>query len=191
MAESVQTDNSKDKKVRSKKMNPSVDLTAMVDLAFLLITFFMLTTTLSKSQSMDLAMPDKSEELTEETETKVSENRTVTLILGDDNKMVWYLGQTTSPLEGPNVETYGKNGIRKVLLSKSKQALARSGDEEKGLIVIIKPSDQSHYRNLVDVLDEMAITKIKTYAIVDMTDDDIEMLENEGLYQSNDNKLVN
>src|SRR5690606_35725699 len=85
------------KKVRSKKQNPSVDLTAMVDLAFLLITFFILTTTLSKPQSMDLAMHDK-EERKDEKQTETPAWRTLTIVLGDDNKVVWYGGD----LENPN-----------------------------------------------------------------------------------------
>lgn len=169
-----------DGKVRSKKSNAGVDLTAMVDLAFLLITFFMLTTTLSKPQSMSLAMPDKSEEQTPDTETKVPEHRTVTLLLGTDNKLIWYLGQAKTPIEGPKVETYGKDGIRKVLMQKNRQALAL--DQEKGLIVIIKPTERSSYRNLVDALDEMAITGIQTYAIVDLSEEDIVFLQNENLY---------
>lgn len=169
-----------DKKVRSKKMNSKVDLTAMVDLAFLLITFFMLTTTLAKPQSMDLAMPDKSDP-TEANDTKVADNRTVTLILGTNNKLVWYMGQAAKPLDGPLASGYGKDGIRKILLEKSQQVLARTQDTEKGLIVIIKPSEKSSYHNLVDALDEMAITKVKTYAIVDVAEEDIKLLENEGL----------
>ena len=175
----------KGKKVRSKKLSNSVDLTAMVDLAFLLITFFMLTTTLSKPQSMNLAMPDKPDptEQTnpEEDVIKVDEYRTITLILGTNNKLVWFKGQMKSPLEGPAVETYGKNGIRKVLIEKNRQALAYTQDAEKGLIVIIKPSEKSKYRNLVDVLDEMIITQVQRYAIVDIDKDDIALLENEGL----------
>lgn len=160
-------------------MKTSVDLTAMVDLAFLLITFFMLTTTLNKPQSMNLAMPDKSDPTAED--TKVDETRTLTMLLGSDNKLVWYVGRLDGMIEGPEVQTYGKDGIRQVLLTKNRQALARTQDETKGLIVIIKPSDKSDYRNLVDALDEMAITQIKTYAIVDIDPVELEMLGAEGL----------
>jgi len=167
-------------KVRSKKMNSKVDLTAMVDLAFLLITFFMLTTTLSKPQSMNLAMPDKSEP--GEQQTKVAENRTITLLLGTQDKIVWYAGQPDKPLAGPEVVGYGKNGgLRPLLMQKNRDVLAATQDLKKGLIVIIKPSDKSVYHNLVDALDEMAITGIDTYAIVDITPIEIKMLAKEGL----------
>lgn len=165
------------KKVRSKKQNAGVDLTAMVDLAFLLITFFMLTTSMNKPQSMNLAMPDKDADKTQEDEkTKVDENRTMTILLGGDNKMKWYMGMPGSPLEGPTDQTYGKDGIRPILLDKNKQAVAYSRDEEKGLIVIIKASENATYRNMVDILDEMAITNIKSYALVDITKEELEML---------------
>ncbi len=182
MAE-LNTNEGKEKggKVRSKKMSAKVDLTAMVDLAFLLITFFMLTTTLSKPQSMNLAMPDKSDD-TEDNQTKVAENRTMTLVLGEGDKLVWYMGQTITPTEGPTVEGFGKNGIRKVLLDKTRQVMAQTQDPEKGLIVIIKPCNKSSYHNLVDILDEMVITQVKTYAIVDMTDPDLKFLVENGLY---------
>ncbi|MDR2937897.1 MAG: biopolymer transporter ExbD [Prevotellaceae bacterium] len=179
MAE-LNTDSGKEKKGKSKKLGSGVDLTAMVDLAFLLITFFMLTTTLSKPQSMNLAMPDKSDK-SARNETKVSDRRTLTLLLGTDNKLVWYMGQTAKPLDGPTVTGYGKNGLRQVLLDKNSQVLARTQDPERGLIVIIKPSNKSLYHNLVDALDEMAITKVKTYAIVEITPEDLELLDKEGL----------
>ncbi|AJH13882.1 ExbD/TolR family protein [Myroides profundi] len=166
----------KDKKVRSKKQNAGVDLTAMVDLAFLLITFFMLTTSMNKPQSMNLAMPDKSEEAKKEDKTKVDENRTMTVLIGADNKIKWYLGMPNAPLEGPTDSSYGQNGIRKVIMENTKKALAYSQNPEDGLIVIIKASEKSNYRNLVDILDEMAITGTKTYAIVDISDKDLEFL---------------
>jgi biopolymer transport protein ExbD len=172
---------SKGKKVRSKKQDAGVDLTAMVDLAFLLITFFMLTTSLSKPQSMNLAMPDKNKDQIDEPVFDVADDRTMTVLLGEKNKMVWYYGLPNKPIEGPTVVGYGKNGIRKELLAKSKSVVAKYGDPKKGLIVLVKASKKSTYRNLVDILDEIAITKVPTYAIVDITPEDKAMLEKEEL----------
>ncbi len=155
-------------KVRSKKSGAKVDLTAMVDLAFLLITFFMLTTTLSKPQSMDLGLPDKSKDDTDSTKINVDQRRTVTIILGKDNKIKWFHGLLDSPEPNgaPQSSTYGKEGIRKELLKRVVSVPQVTGDKEKGLIVIIKPTKKATYRNLVDILDEMAICKVPTYAIV-------------------------
>ena len=106
----------KNGKVRSKKQNASVDLTAMVDLAFLLITFFMLTTSLSKPQSMDLAMPDKEDPLKPDQDILISEERTLNLVLGPDNKLQYYMGQLASPKDGPKELTYDKGSLRKIIL---------------------------------------------------------------------------
>jgi biopolymer transport protein ExbD len=154
------------KKVRSKKLNSKVDLTAMVDLAFLLITFFMLTTSLSKPQSMDLGLPDKDEDPNKNKDIKVDENRTMTILLGDNNKMKVYMGLLATPKVAPKDMTYGKDGLRKEILQREKEVLSYTGNKDKGMIVIIKPSKKSTYRNLVDILDEMAITDVPTYAIV-------------------------
>jgi biopolymer transport protein ExbD len=167
-------------KVRSKKQNSKVDLTAMVDLAFLLITFFMLTTTLSKPQSMSLGLPDKDEDESKNKDVKVDENRTMTLLLGDNDKLVRYVGLFATPVAGgaPKDFVYGKEGIRKELLERKKKVLEYTGDEEKGMIVIIKPSKKSNYKNLVDILDEMAIVDVPTYAIVnDFTPEETKLLE--------------
>ena len=153
------------KKVRSKKQNSKVDLTAMVDLAFLLITFFMLTTSLSKPQSMDLGLPDK-DPLDKTPPVKVDENRTMTILLGDNNEMKFYMGLLATPKIAPKAITYGKDGIRKELIKEKKEVINYTRDKNKGLIVIIKPSKKSKYRNLVDILDEMAIADVPTYAIV-------------------------
>ena len=164
-------------KVRSKKQNSKVDLTAMVDLAFLLITFFMLTTTLSKPQSMSLGLPDKDDKPENNKDIKVDENRTMTLLLGDNNKLYYYMGLWENPIAGPKEIAFGKNGIRPELIARKKSVLEYTGDKDKGIIVIIKPSKKSKYKNLVDVLDEMAITDVQTYAIVnDFTDDELKLL---------------
>lgn len=163
-------------KVRSKKQNSSVDLTAMVDLAFLLITFFMLTTSLSKPQSMDLAMPDKGDKDKPEEDILISEERTLNLVLGPDNKLEYYMGQLASPKEGPKELTYEKESLRKIILEKiqSVPMATRTTAKPNGepLIVLIKASEESTYKNLVDILDEMAIAKVKVYAIVDITPED-------------------
>jgi biopolymer transport protein ExbD len=155
-------------KVRSKKQNSKVDLTAMVDLAFLLITFFMLTTSLSKPKSMDLGLPDKGDEKTPESDIKVDQRRTVTVILGDNDQIKWFHGliEAPEPNGSPKTIRYGKEGIRKELLKRVKSIPEITGDKDKGMIVIIKPTKKSTYKNLVDILDEMAICKVPTYAIV-------------------------
>ncbi|CAD0003579.1 ExbD/TolR family protein [Flavobacterium salmonis] len=163
-------------KVRSKKQNSKVDLTAMVDLAFLLITFFMLTTTLSKPQAMPLGLPDKDEKT--DNKFKVDEKRTMTIIMGENNKLIYYMGLIDTPIAGPKDIAYGKDGIRKVLLSNKKSVLEYTGDKTKGIIVIIKPGKKSKYKNLVDILDEMAISGVETYAIVnDFLPKETELLE--------------
>lgn len=155
-------------KVRSKKQNSKVDLTAMVDLAFLLITFFMLTTSLSKPQSMDLGLPDKEDDPKDKIELKTDQRRTMTIILGDNNKMTWFHGLLESPEPNgkPTDAGYGKAGIRQEILKRVKSVPEVVGDPKKGLIVIIKPTKKSTYKNLVDILDEMAICDVPTYAIV-------------------------
>lgn len=163
-------------KVRSKKSNSKVDLTAMVDLAFLLITFFMLTTSLSKPQSMDLGMPDKQKKDEKPEDIEVADDRTMTILLGENNKVKWYIGQFGSPLEGPSDSSYGKNGIRQEILKKVKSVPEKYGDPKKGLIVILKMDKKTNYRNMVDILDEMAIAKVPTYALVDLTPEEKALL---------------
>eukprot|EP00388_Colpodella_angusta_P047094 GDKK01071652.1.p2 GENE.GDKK01071652.1~~GDKK01071652.1.p2 ORF type:complete len:188 (-),score=20.68 GDKK01071652.1:32-595(-) len=167
-------------KVRSKKSNAKVDLTAMVDLAFLLITFFMLTTSLSKPQSMDLGLPDKNDDPNKKDEIKTDQRRTMTIILGDHDKIKWFHGllETPEPNGKPTDAVYGRNGLRKEILSRVTSVPQITGDKEKGLIVIIKPTKKSTYKNLVDVLDEMAICKVPTYAIVnDITPEEMKLVD--------------
>ena len=183
MAELNTGDGKKDGgKVRSKKSNPGVDLTAMVDLAFLLITFFMLTTTLSKPQTMDLPMPDKTD--TTKT-TEIDESKLMTILIGDNNRLMWYRGKFETPKEPPSEETFGKDGIRKALLKQvaiGKAIAKQDGKPDQGLIVNIKASDSATYKNLVDILDEMAITKPQLFAIGDITPAEIDLLKQSGLY---------
>jgi biopolymer transport protein ExbD len=168
----------KGKKVRSKKQSTRVDLTAMVDLAFLLITFFMLTTTLAKPQAMDMFMPDKDKE---EKELDVRASRSMTVLLAADDKLVWYMGVAGD--NPPTVDNYGKNGIRKALIDNNKKVIETTGDPTKGLMVIIKPTDKSNYRNFVDILDEVKISEVPSYGInTKIESAEINLLKDQGVY---------
>ena len=155
-----------------RRLQPRVDLTAMVDLAFLLITFFMLTTTLNKEQALDVAMPDS----TDSTDfAPLADNRTVTLLLGEDGRVDWYWGMLDKPLAGPHSTVMGKDGIREVLLQK-KDEVPKLTDDGKGLIVVIRPSARAAYASLVDALDEMRICGINQYMIGEISPEEETML---------------
>jgi biopolymer transport protein ExbD len=190
------------KKIKPKKMSTRVDFTPMVDLGFLLITFFMLTTTLIKPQTMEIAMPSK-DKVSEEEQTKVKASRAVTIILGKNNKVFYYEGTRVNDID-PAVTTtdFSPEGIRRFLLTKNYdimvkvQELKVKKDSEKiseeefqkqkttiisdksAPIVIIKPNNDCSYRNLIDILDEMAICNIGRYAIVDISSFDLDLIKN-------------
>jgi biopolymer transport protein ExbD len=165
-------------KVRSKKQSTRVDLTAMVDLAFLLITFFIFTTTLQKPKAMDLTMPDKDEK--QDIRLPVPESRTMTILLGSKNKVEWYIGLPTKPLTAPTVEGFGKNGIRKTLMEQGEKIKQASGG--KDMIVLIKPSDKSTYSDMVSIMDELNIIGNQQRAIVDITPAEIGLLKRDNIY---------
>jgi biopolymer transport protein ExbD len=156
-------------------MNVRVDLTAMVDLAFLLITFFILTTTLSKTKAMDVAMPDDSGERG----LPVPASRSFTICLGKNNQVMYYLGELKNPVIAPTVTGFNNNGIRHAILETSKKVFDKTG---KSMIVLVKPSDHSVYNNLVNTLDELNITKIPSYAIVTIDGHDTDALKQKGVY---------
>src|SRR5688572_3690756 len=145
-------------KVRAKKQSTKIDMTPMVDLAFLLLTFFILTSTFNKPKTMEVTMPDKVKDEAEQ--TKINENDILNLVLAEDDKIYWWIG-LTPPAE---VTNYSKDGVRKLLLERMRA--------NPKMMVLIKPKDESRYNNMVDILDEMEITQMKRYAIVDFTPDD-------------------
>jgi biopolymer transport protein ExbD len=181
-------------KKRSKKMSTRIDFTPMVDLGFLLITFFMLTTTLSKPKTMEIGMPDKTE--TPEP-NKIDDDVAMTILLSENDKVYYYFGMKDPQLELTN---FSKNGIRKILLERNdpqirklkilqerldkkliteKEYKAESATirrNPKAPFVIIKSDDKAKYKNLVDILDEIQITNIGSYAIVDISDLELELI---------------
>jgi len=167
-------------KVRSKKMSTRIDFTPMVDLGFLLITFFMLTTTLAKPNILALVMPEK--DIKKEDVEPVKESKVLTLLLGANDKVYWYEGITDAKLDSTD---YAAEGLRSVILNKMDRVKEqfglqtykrknREGVEEEFndgsyINVIIKPMKDARYKNLVDALDEMAICKVRYYVILDVS----------------------
>lgn len=151
-------------KVRVKKSSTRIDMTPMVDLAFLLLTFFVMTTTLNKPQAMQINMPDKPKEGDEQPE--VNEKNVLTLVLGENDKIYWYMGITNPEVK---VTDFSANGIRKVLQEKKA--------ELPKLIVLIKSLDEARYKNMVDIMDEMSISVVQRFALVEITPVDKELVK--------------
>lgn len=159
-----------------KKHAPRIDLTPMVDLGFLLITFFMLTTTMSKPKAMEIQMPFKDKNLQKEDQNKVKKDEALTVLLSKDHRIYYYHGIGDDPTNPPQVEvTYfkDKDGIRDVLINKKKtvQGLISQGvlNAQDKVIVLIKPDVTSTTEDLINILDEMTINAIPVYAVVDIT----------------------
>lgn len=163
---------------KSKKHSTRVDMTPMVDLGFLLITFFMLTTTMSKPKTMDLIMPKDTKN--EEEQNKVKESTALTILLGGKDRVYYYEGLAQDPNAAANPDFFkattfaAKGGIRDEIIKKKEEVakLRNAKGEPEDVVVIIKASDESTYKDFVGILDEMAINRISRYATVDITDQD-------------------
>ena len=167
---------------KAKKLSTHLDMTPMVDLGFLLITFFIFTTTMSSPTTMELYMPKDTDK--DEEQNKAKESGALTVMLSKDNHIYYYEGQLKE--DASNFLSTNFAGIRKVLIDKKKAVIeahqhdagcekiwAKSGGDKKScldkdLVVVIKPGELATYKNTVDILDEMTITNIKRYAMVDL-----------------------
>lgn len=160
----------KNKKIVFVKKNTRIDLTPMVDLGFLLITFFVFTTTLSTPSVMNMNMPyDKVPP-----RDAICESCALTIFLKKDNVIKYYEG-----MPGANVvlkETFfGDKGIRDIILQKRKTVQKITGTSDD-FVMIIKPSDESTFQNFVDVLDEVTINDVKHYYTPEMDETDCKYL---------------
>lgn len=169
-------------KVRAKKQSTAVDMTPLADLGFLLITFFMFTTTFSKPNVMGLNMPPKPDPTKPKPiPPEVKTKNTLTLILGADDKLYWHqeeLGDLTAT--NLSETDYSREGIRKTILTAKQNA-----PEVDFFTVIIKPTDDATYENLVNTLDEMEITESGKYGIVDITPQEVTVYEEKSGTSSN------
>lgn len=144
---------------KGKKLSTRVDLTPMVDLGFLLITFFIFTTTMSQPTAFKLFLPD--DRTTPENQNKAKESGALTILLGKDNNVFYYEGMLKD--QGANFKSSNFKDIRDVIIQK------KQSTDTADLVLVIKPSDESTYKNVVDILDEMSINMIKRYALVDIS----------------------
>ena len=180
---------------KQKKMNSRVDFTPMVDMIMLLVTFFMLCTTLIKPQTMEITMPSDKEDIKQENKSQVAADKAITIILDKDDAIYYFEGK---PSEATLQKTaYGKDGIRAVLMAKNaaaqqkvkalkaefasryssdpakdkknqeeyKQRLKDIRNGDDTPSAIIKASEGATYENLMNVLDEMQICSIGKYVI--------------------------
>jgi biopolymer transport protein ExbD len=161
MAEINQSSGSSSRvRIRSKKLSTHIDMTPMVDLAFLLLTFFILTTTLNKLKVMEIGMPEKTDQT-----TPVPEKHVLTLLLDGSNKVYWRQGISIQKVESVK---FSHDQINKLLTTKNA--------EIDKMLVLVKATDKSKYKNLVDIVDELAIAKVERYCIVDVTAEDEELI---------------
>lgn len=138
---------------KNKRRQPTlhIDMTPMVDLAFLLLTFFIMTTTLMKQSVLQIQQPMTNNE---GERTEIEATRVLNLVLGKNDQVFWYVGR---PGNEPSVTDCSSSGVRKLLMQKK--------DGIKDLYVFIKASDASRYQNIIDVLDEVMITGIINYSL--------------------------
>src|SRR6478609_1662957 len=146
---------------KGKKLSTRVDLTPMVDLGFLLITFFIFTTTMSQATAMRLFLPKDADK--PEDQNKAKQSGVITILLGKDNNVFYYEGELDN--SASNFKSSNFHDIREVIMRKK-----TSVQDEKDFVVILKPSDECTYKNVVDILDEMTINVCKKYALVDISD---------------------
>jgi biopolymer transport protein ExbD len=195
-------------KRRPKKHSTRIDMTPMVDLMCLLITFFMLTTAFSKPKVMVITMPEKNPEDKPADQPRISAERTLNILLTEGD-MVYYYNGMADPQKPPLptlVKTdFSKDGIRKVLLDRNRDLFTKiteyrdkritgklvvadttadseikkmKREDKKGPIVLIKADKFAKYKDIVSIIDEMAICNIASYAVVDISTVELEMLKN-------------
>lgn len=155
---------------KGKKLSTRVDLTPMVDLGFLLITFFIFTTTMSQPTALRLFLPQDTEKPEEQNKAKAS--GALTILLAKNNNIFYYEGELAP--DASNFKSTGFKEIRDIIINKKRSV------KPEDFVVVIKPNKESSYKNVVDILDEMAINVVKRYALVDISPVEDELIIKSG-----------
>jgi biopolymer transport protein ExbD len=180
---------------KAKKLSTRVDMTPMVDLGFLLITFFIFTTTMQTPSTMKLNMPKDTKK--EEEQNKAKASGALTVLLGKDNHVFYYEGELlgdASNFKSSNFkeirqeiidkrESVMKNHVHDETCAETQNKAKAKGDKnwqnaclDRDFVVIIKPNDEATYKNTVDILDEMTINGVKRYAMIDITPTELNLI---------------
>jgi biopolymer transport protein ExbD len=178
---------------KAKKLSTRIDMTPMVDLGFLLITFFIFTTTMTSPTTLKLNVPKDTNK--EEEQNKAKESGALTIMLGKGNNVYYYEGQLKVDAAGNNFQVTTMKKIREIILKKKADVISRyvrntnceqeklntwkskgmtdkslvdaqESCEQEDLVVVIKPNEEATYKNTVDILDEMSICRVLKYAMV-------------------------
>ncbi|MFI5133496.1 MAG: ExbD/TolR family protein [Chitinophagales bacterium] len=183
---------------KAKKLSTRVDMTPMCDLGFLLITFFIFTTTMQTPTTMNLNMPKDTQKKEEQNEVKQS--GALTIMLGKGNQIYYYEGQLKVDAGGNNFKSSNFKDIRDIIIKKRNDVMAhhvhdascdkiQQTAKEKGdpdwqkacldrdFVVIIKPDTDATYKNTVDILDEMTINNVKRFAMIKILDDEVQLIK--------------
>ncbi len=180
---------------KAKKASTRIDMTPMVDLGFLLITFFIFTATMSSPTTMDLNMPKETDK--EEDQTKTKQSGALTIMLGKDDNVYYYEGELAP--DASNFKTSNFKDIRDVIIKKKQDVIRththdaqceelktkakdkndpnwEKADLDRDLLVIIKPTEKATYKNTVDILDEMTINYVKRFAMVKISEPEVALV---------------
>lgn len=178
---------------KAKKLSTRVDMTPMVDLGFLLITFFIFTSTMSSPTTMDLNMPKDTDKKEEETKVKMS--GALTIMIGKDNNLFYYEGELTNENASQVFKSANFKEIRDIIIKKKKEVESRyvtdpaceakakaDGKDpnvckQKDFFVLIKPTEEANYKNVIDLLDEMTINKVVRYALLKPFDTEKDLIK--------------
>lgn len=155
----------KHQRTSCNKKSTRIDLTAMVDLGFILLSFFVFTAALSQPMVINLVVPnDKESSITDD----ICETCVLTLILDKDNKIFYFTGKEETALY--RVTDYSSTGIRKIIMQKKRNVFQQKGKDD--FVLIIKPTKHASFKNLVDVVDECSINRVKRYYIDEINEED-------------------
>lgn len=189
-------------KKRAKKQSTRVDMTPMVDLAFLLLTFFVLTATFSKPKSMELTFPAPPEKIEDMPPIKNG----ITFLLSKDDRIFYYEGEFRAEANDKGPKTvlaelnFSQSSLHKYLLDKNKKmhdqiraldeqhknkqlpdstykrlVKERKADKES-FTYLIKTDDKATYKNVIDIIDELNINVVGKYVMVDMLKSEMDLI---------------